>query len=431
MAVIHIDGQDKTASISDWSIIWSDRYQSLQLSCRYPSGKTYTRALSDCRILPTRELGEMLFAKRGSKMVTAIERATIYGERYAAVHYPNGAKPYVYKFGSVVFAAKSTITQTEVYQYLLAVANARQAQASSGSDQEIAANVVRQLEKLPRSTDTALHAYCSGQNSTRALGKGLIYPFGVNQSQLAAVERAFSAQISLIEGPPGTGKTQTILNILANVLLRGQTVAVLSNNNAAVENVYEKLEKSGLGHLLAKLGNQDNRKAFFSNLPPWPSVTAEPAPTLDEIEALLARLKQHLHAQNRAAQLQVEIDELRIEQRYLQQWQADSGVQVARLKRFRLSARKTADLLAYLTRLNEQPIGLKQRLELLLNFHIVRVRPLGRLLCLADALLRAVATRQRGRASGMPRVVAARQFYCFAGDLDASIHAPFEAGCAE
>src|SRR3546814_4457245 len=52
--------------------------------------------------------------------------------------------------------------------------------------------------------------------------KGLIYPFGVNESQLAAVERAFSAQISAIEGPPGTGKTQTILNILANILLRGQ-----------------------------------------------------------------------------------------------------------------------------------------------------------------------------------------------------------------
>jgi len=60
----------------------------------------------------------------------------------------------------------------------------------------------------------------------------------------------------VIEGPPGTGKTQTILNILANVLLRGQTVAALSNNNTAVENVYQKREKCGLGHLAAKLGNR-------------------------------------------------------------------------------------------------------------------------------------------------------------------------------
>lgn len=119
--------------------------------------------------------------------------------------------------------------------------------AESKADREIAANVVRQLEKLPASADTALQAYCTGRNGTLAPGLGLIYPFGLNESQLAAVEQAFRAQVSVIEGPPGTGKTQTILNILANILLRGKTVAVLSNNNAAVENVYEKLEKRGLG----------------------------------------------------------------------------------------------------------------------------------------------------------------------------------------
>lgn len=109
----------------------------------------------------------------------------------------------------------------------------------------------------------------------------------MNESQLAAVEQAFRAQVSVIEGPPGTGKTQTILNILANILLRGQTVAVLSNNNAAVENVYEKLEKCDLGYLVAKLGNQDNRQDFFAEPSPWPSHAPEPAPTLAEIQVLL------------------------------------------------------------------------------------------------------------------------------------------------
>lgn len=268
MVTIHVGGEDKTAKISDWSIYWSDQYEALQLACHYPSKKTYTRPLSDCRISPTRELGEMLLTKPGSRVVTPIERATIYGERYAVVHYPGSAKPYVHRLDGIGFAAKTTMTEAPVFQYFVAVANARQDHAGSSSDREIAANVVRQLGKLPASADTALHAYCTGQNATWAPGEGLIYPFGVNESQLAAVERAFSAQISVIEGPPGTGKTQTILNILANVLLRGQTVAVLSNNNAAVENVYEKLEKCGLGHLVAKLGNQDNRKDFFTHLPP-------------------------------------------------------------------------------------------------------------------------------------------------------------------
>lgn len=199
-----------------------------------------------------------------------------------------------------------------------------------------------------------------------APSQGLIYPFGLNESQHQAVERAFSAQISVIEGPPGTGKTQTILNIIANILLRGQRVAVVSNNNAAVANVYEKLEKCGLGHLVAKLGNEKNREAFFDDLPAWPPSVAGPAPSLEEIQGLLTRLKQHLADHNRAAQLQIEMDELVIERRYLQQWQAENGVQVMPLDKYRLTPRKTADLMAYLSHLGERRVKLKDRIELLL-----------------------------------------------------------------
>ncbi len=376
MVSIQVGGEDKTAKISDWAIYWNDKYEALQLRCYYPSKKTYTRPLSDCRISPTRELGEMLLTKPSSTIVTPIAKATIYGERYAVVHYPNADKPYVYKLDDIGFAAPTAMKDAPVFHYFVTVANARKDRAESQTDREIAANVVRQLEKLPASADTALQAYCTGRNGTLAPGQGLIYPFGLNESQLAAVEQAFRAQVSVIEGPPGTGKTQTILNILANILLRGQTVAVLSNNNAAVENVYEKLEKCGLGHLVAKLGNQDNRKDFFADLPLWPTSEPEPAPTLDEIQALLARLKQHLHDHNRAAQLQVELDELAVERRYLQQWQADSGVQaVASLDKYGLSPRKTADLMAYLAHLGEQRIRLKDRIELLFNFRIFRAKP--------------------------------------------------------
>ena len=376
MVSIQVGGEDKTAKISDWSIYWSDKYEALQLTCYYPSKKTYTRALSDCRVFPTRELGEMLLNKPGSTIVKPIAKATIYGERYAVVHYPDADKPYVYKMDGIGFAAPTAMKDSPVFHYFSAVANARQDQAESKTEREIAANVVRQLGKLPASADTALHAYCTGHNGTLTSAQGLIYPFGLNESQLAAVEQAFRAQVSVIEGPPGTGKTQTILNILANILLRRQTVAVLSNNNAAVENVYEKLEKCGLGHLIAKLGNQDNRKDFFADLPPWPSSEPEPAPTLHEIQAVLARLKQHLHDHNRASQLQVELDELTIERRHLQQWQADSGIQAANsLDKYRLSPRKTADLMAYLAYLGEQRIRLKDRVELLFNFRIFRAKP--------------------------------------------------------
>ncbi|WP_334003319.1 AAA domain-containing protein [Burkholderia gladioli] len=378
MVSIHVGGEDKTAEIKSWSIR-NDKKDGLQLRCLCLNKRQETHSFSDCHISPVRELGETLLIKPGSAIVTHVVKATIYGERYAVVLYPGSDRPYLHKMESISFIAPTAMKDGPIFHYFMDVANARVDRANSDSDRKIAANVVRQLKKLPASADAALHAYCTGQNGALAAGKGLIYPFGVNESQLAAVERAFNAQVSVIEGPPGTGKTQTILNIIANVLLRGQTVAVLSNNNAAVENVYEKLEKCSLVHLVAKLGNQNNRDEFFANLPPWPSGEPEPAPTLDEIQTLLAGLKQHLRDHNRAAQLQVELDELQVERRYLQQWQADSGVQTATaasLEKYGLSTSKGVDLMAYLAHLGEQRIRLKDRIELLLNFRIFRTKPL-------------------------------------------------------
>ncbi len=63
----------------------------------------------------------------------------------------------------------------------------------------------------------------------------IIFPFRFNLSQKAALENALTSSISIIEGPPGTGKTQTILNLIANlVAVQGKSVAVVSNNNEAV-----------------------------------------------------------------------------------------------------------------------------------------------------------------------------------------------------
>lgn len=63
MVSIQMGGEDKTTKISDWRIHWSDKYEALQLTCSYPSKKTYTRLLSDCRVSPSRELSKMLLAK--------------------------------------------------------------------------------------------------------------------------------------------------------------------------------------------------------------------------------------------------------------------------------------------------------------------------------------------------------------------------------
>lgn len=92
----------------------------------------------------------------------------------------------------------------------------------------------------------------------------LIYPFSTNESQMQAVKSAFTNNISIISGPPGTGKTQVILNLICNAIIDDKKIAIISNNNTAVENVYDKMKEEGLDFLMAYLGNMDNVDKFFS-----------------------------------------------------------------------------------------------------------------------------------------------------------------------
>ena len=65
------------------------------------------------------------------------------------------------------------------------------------------------------------------------------YP--LNRNQQKAVHKALHYPLSIIKGPPGTGKTETILRIVALTVASGMSVAVVSTNAAAVANVEEKV----------------------------------------------------------------------------------------------------------------------------------------------------------------------------------------------
>jgi len=374
MVSILVDGDDKTTKITDWTLRYDATKNVLLLTCHFRSGKTYTRPITACKITPTEEFHDSLLQRRGSDIFSNVDKVTVYGGKYAVIHYPGSAKPYLMKMDELTLIPQTNIKQGTIFNYFVSVAQAR-IEHTSGDNQAIAENVLRQLEKVVAHPDTALHAYCTGRNQPREQIKHFVYPFGVNASQLKAVEQAFSSQVSLIEGPPGTGKTQTILNIIANILLQKKTVAILSNNNAAVSNVYEKLQKSGLDYLVAKLGSTDNRQAFFNNLPELPPEVPLSVPDIQDIDTTLQTLKQYLQARNQVAQLQAEMDELRIEQQYLQRWQDEHlSHEPTLIEKYRLSPQQISDLIAYLSHLDNKPINLWHRITLLLNFRILRTK---------------------------------------------------------
>lgn len=132
----------------------------------------------------------------------------------------------------------------------------------------------------------------------------VIYPFGCNLSQMQAVENALSGKLSLIEGPPGTGKTQTILNIVANLIIRNKDALICSPNNAATDNVREKLERNGLGFLVARLGNTENRRQFIVSQPPYPSDLQKWRLPADELKRLAASIADAVPKLRKAFELQ-------------------------------------------------------------------------------------------------------------------------------
>ncbi|MBI5403378.1 MAG: AAA family ATPase [Ignavibacteriae bacterium] len=86
--------------------------------------------------------------------------------------------------------------------------------------------------------------------------------FRLNNSQEEAVSKCLNNDFTVITGPPGTGKSQVILNIIANAVYENKTVLFASKNNKAVDVVIERmlnevLIESNLRNTIIRLGNKE------------------------------------------------------------------------------------------------------------------------------------------------------------------------------
>lgn len=169
--------------------------------------------------------------------------------------------------------------------------------------------------------------------------QNVIFPFGFNLSQQKAVDTAFNTNLSVIEGPPGTGKTQTILNIIANAVMNGQSVAVVSSNNSAVKNVYEKLEKAGLEFMAAVLGSNENRQAFIESQKALPDLASfklsseEKEKLRLKTEELVTVLAENLDKKNELAKYKLEIENTKTEYRHFKESYKDELIKDVDIRR--------------------------------------------------------------------------------------------------
>jgi len=198
------------------------------------------------------------------------------GEKYEITFNNGGVYTYNADNVRIVEFEPGEVKLRSCFEYLKRIAAETGLTIENDPDKNILSNCYSKIDSIP--TDSVLGAFLSGEISKLKIDKtetrGAIYPFGFNASQKNAVDIALSNPLSVIEGPPGTGKTQTILNIIANAVIRGDSVAVVSNNNAATKNVLDKLENNGIGFIAAYLGNKENKKSFIDSQKPLCDMSA-------------------------------------------------------------------------------------------------------------------------------------------------------------
>jgi very-short-patch-repair endonuclease/DNA polymerase III delta prime subunit len=92
-------------------------------------------------------------------------------------------------------------------------------------------------------------------------------PLPADSSQLSAVFAAAQGRSFVLEGPPGTGKSQTISNLISHCLCEGKTVLFVSQKMAALNVVHRRLVSIGLGRYCLELhSNKSQKRQVISDL---------------------------------------------------------------------------------------------------------------------------------------------------------------------
>lgn len=155
---------------------------------------------------------------------------------------------------SLTVSSKSKIMNKAIFYY--------------GQQTDITHNLLVELRQIQnKSIDdlarTSLYLLLSNERSlpfTSTEQKKLLEVFPMNPSQEQAVHSVLTQPLTVITGPPGTGKSQVVLNIIANAIFQNKTVLFASKNNKAVDVVIEKFNTLFPYKILVRMGHRAHRR---------------------------------------------------------------------------------------------------------------------------------------------------------------------------
>jgi hypothetical protein len=137
-----------------------------------------------------------------------------------------------------------------------------------GEQTNISANLIAELIQLKKKplddlASTALHLLLTSEyrpEKPNISNKPILEIFPLNPAQKNAIQKSLYDSLTVITGPPGTGKSQVVLNIIANAVYQNKTVLFASKNNKAVDVVVEKLNATLHYKLPVRMGHKAHRR---------------------------------------------------------------------------------------------------------------------------------------------------------------------------
>ncbi len=153
---------------------------------------------------------------------------------------------------------------------------------------------LRQLQTRKDWTTTAAAHLLSNKSTSnlknRAPSGPLAAPLVCNQSQEETLKLLRKKPLTVVTGPPGTGKTQLVVNAVTNAWLDNESVLVTSTNNAAVDVAVDRAERDVCNGLLVRTGNRDTREQIPDRIAAASSQAASHSNNQSTVRAKLKRI---------------------------------------------------------------------------------------------------------------------------------------------
>ncbi|MEU1656122.1 AAA domain-containing protein [Streptomyces griseofuscus] len=127
------------------------------------------------------------------------------------------------------------------------------------------ADIAKRTDQIEKTALGALAPEASPRD--RALGHTepeparLVTPLPCNEAQAAVLRSAMTRPLTVATGPPGTGKSQLVANLVATAICAGQTVLVASTNNEAVDEVWRRCDTLVPGSIVRTGSARKNAKS--------------------------------------------------------------------------------------------------------------------------------------------------------------------------